>query len=342
MNEMEVESHAAVKGNPIVRYERGLNDDYSVISIHPTALVGIADHHTRIFVSGTALAPNSVVTGLLFGYSSDDKVTVIDAEEVDFPHPNQENGFRGESLEELEKGIGAKVQLHTQVFPKHKVLGWYKVVNEKNKAIEDYDNYDELKPNVHDLNVHHRLVGLFSKKPLFLLMNACSMATKMLPEGSHMHESILKVRKTDQLPVFMFEAAPETDSHEPFIMKEFVLEAFDAETISIERVSNDASLLSGISSVFSRLDIIIEYLRKIQSGGIIPNHAIIRDISVLIRLISYIENHNIGGQTRDLDDTQLELYLGSLAKVTMTLNNLSSKFHLLEKRPHSISMKAEK
>lgn len=38
------------------------------IKIHPLAIIGISDHHTRIVSGGSALPPSSPVVGLLFGH----------------------------------------------------------------------------------------------------------------------------------------------------------------------------------------------------------------------------------------------------------------------------------
>ncbi len=42
----------------------------SIIKIHPLAIIGISDHHTRVVMGGSALPRSSPVVGLLFGLSS--------------------------------------------------------------------------------------------------------------------------------------------------------------------------------------------------------------------------------------------------------------------------------
>ena len=42
------------------------------IKIHPLAIIGISDHHTRVVSGGSALPPEAPVVGLLFGYYSND------------------------------------------------------------------------------------------------------------------------------------------------------------------------------------------------------------------------------------------------------------------------------
>ena len=302
------------------------------IRLHPMAMVGISDHHTRISVSGTAFASNSFVTGLLFGYSSDTSITIVDAEEVDFPHRmnfkyNMDCSSEQSSLEEVEKDIRTKVELHTQVFPKHQVLGWYKVVNDKNKALDGYKDSDEILPNAHDLHIQNDgLLSIVCKRPLFLFMNACSVDTK----GNRVSS---KMSVSDQLPIFIYQSGAAGEEQARFTKKDFLLEAFEPEKISIEKVFSNDSIQFGISSVTNRLSIIIDYLRVVQSGAIQPDHSIIRDIDTLIGQLSFISGSQLDhAQRRNGDDRQLELYLGSIAKATSSIHSLSSKVYLSEKR----------
>jgi hypothetical protein len=41
-----------------------------IVKIHPLAIIGISDHHTRVVSGGSALPRTSPVVGLLFGFSS--------------------------------------------------------------------------------------------------------------------------------------------------------------------------------------------------------------------------------------------------------------------------------
>ena len=42
------------------------------IKIHPLAIIGISDHHTRVVTGGSALPKEAPVVGLLFGYYLND------------------------------------------------------------------------------------------------------------------------------------------------------------------------------------------------------------------------------------------------------------------------------
>lgn len=310
--------------------------NHLTIRLHPMALIGISDHHTRISVGGTAWASHSFVTGLLFGYSSDTSITIVDAEEVDFPHRvNQNMDFSELSLDEVGKDIRTKVELHTQVFPTHQVLGFYKVVNTKNKEFDGYKDSDEILPNSHDLNIHnYGLIRIFCQQPLFLLMNSCSAdITDALTSQN--------LSGNDQLPIAIYQSVTVGMEEVKFIQTDFLFEAFEPEKISIEKAFSNDSIQFGISSVTSRISIIIDYLRLVQSGEIQPDHSIIRDIDTLIGQISFISSSKVDTQKTDVDDKQLELYLGSIAKATSSIHSLSSKVFFSEKRA-VISAKMDK
>jgi hypothetical protein len=131
---------------------RSSSSNSNKIKIHPLAIIGISDHHTRVICGGSALPPESPVVGLLFGYYSNASsspsssfpmqrrsVTIVDSEEMEYPNIHVTtttttssssislNNDNDESNRRIRAAILQKIELHQKVFPQHQVVGWYRV-----------------------------------------------------------------------------------------------------------------------------------------------------------------------------------------------------------------------
>ncbi len=131
------------------------NSNSNKIKIHPLAIIGISDHHTRVICGGSALPPTSPVVGLLFGYYSNatststssfptqkTSVTIVDAEEMEYPNTNVATSTTSslahdvdESNRRIRAAIFQKIELHQKVFPQHQVVGWYRVAGGGSSAV---------------------------------------------------------------------------------------------------------------------------------------------------------------------------------------------------------------
>lgn len=162
------------------------------------------------------MPPTSPVVGLLFGYHSNasststssfptqkTSVTIVDAEEMEYPNTNSSSSIDDdvdESNRRIRAAIFQKIELHQKVFPQHQVVGWYRVAGgavlwqpSRENEINDRMNVDgggqqRQQPTEEDLIMTQMEMtryccnsdggggggagGAFSNSPLFVLMDA--------------------------------------------------------------------------------------------------------------------------------------------------------------------------
>ena len=167
------------------------------VKIHPLVIIGISDHQTRITTGGGKTSSslldvndnstNSVPTndipiiGLLFGYQNGLTVTIIDAEEVEYPSLHSASASSSLSRsssdpvsttneKEKHQNIKTKIELHQKVFPNHEVVGWYRV--DLNKQLSNDDDHDDMVlPTENDLIINNGWMKEYNESPIFVLMD---------------------------------------------------------------------------------------------------------------------------------------------------------------------------
>ena len=168
------------------------------VNIHPLAIIGISDHQTRITTGGGKTSPlsspsistnassvthktsqsNSIpIIGLLFGYKNGVSITIVDAEEVEYPDDQSDDD------DEKHQTIQTKIELHQKVFPMHQVVGWYRVDLSRHPALvgvgenggeekdDSNDDDDMVLPSELDLIIHNGWMKKYNQSPLFVLMD---------------------------------------------------------------------------------------------------------------------------------------------------------------------------
>lgn len=317
------------------------------VRLHPLAIIGISDHHTRVSCGGSALPASSPVMGLLFGQNHQtpllSTITIIDAEEVE---------ASGTTLSESQLNhIKTKIELHQKVFPNHDVVGWYKV------------SEGEVTPN--DLEIHHGWMKQFHKDPLFILMDTSEPDAKphSTEQGVSGESAREKLDKEEELPLSVFES-----SGKAFIHLDFELESFGPERIAVEKVFNtrptvvrsnestggDAKmtteedkkpaasedvttetemhikqLLTSVDAMNSRIAILLEYLRKCRDGEIPTDHVLLRQVKSLVKQLPlvigrhplYRQGTSDVGQEleKQYEDVLVLSFLATLSKTTLSL-----------------------
>ena len=252
------------------------------VKIHPLALIGISDHQTRIVYGGSPLSsePNHNITGLLFGHETDyinDKktnvnvknITIVDAEEILMSHDSSSSH---DNDEQEKAAIQTKIELHKKVFPKHQVVGWYRVEMENgnhthtnkvnHNGDDDGDDDDFVVPSEMDLVLTNTWMKEYNKSPLFLLMDGRT-PTRTQPSSSSYVSSYVshldtnsdnhnnnhanameairtardKLDQDEQLPFTVYEIMTAAGgSNSAFVNLEFELETFEPERIALEQV----------------------------------------------------------------------------------------------------------
>jgi hypothetical protein len=211
--------------------------------------------------------------------------------------------------------VRTKIELHRKVFPRHQVVGWYRV-NKDNEALEP--TQDDLRRN--QLEISH-----YCEKPLFVLMNAAS--SEYTGEKKPASDGLLD---DDQLPLSVYETVTEEGNNSAvFVNVEFELQTFEPERIAVEKVFKTApakpvkasadvksnveetrkvkkskkeetkqsqpepiaqteldvqldSLQSSIRAMNARMRVLLDYLQKVQKGELPADPVLMRSVDGLL------------------------------------------------------------
>jgi COP9 signalosome complex subunit 6 len=218
------------------------------IKIHPLAIIGISDHHTRVISGGSALPPSAPVVGLLFGHQDGATISIVDAEEMEYPERGSTAAaaVAGEDSSHRQN-ILRKIDLHQKVFPRHEVVGWYRVHtddddNNNNSAIDIVPTDDDLRMNQEEMAQY---CGEGVESPLFVLMNAASpQYTGVVPsdENNKKPSSSASTSLDDTLPLTVYETLVSDGGGgvgvggSAFVNATFELETHEPERIAVEKV----------------------------------------------------------------------------------------------------------
>ncbi|KAL7458533.1 hypothetical protein ACHAWC_010138 [Mediolabrus comicus] len=221
------------------------------IKIHPLTIIGISDHHTRVISGGSALPRNAPVVGLLFGNQNiaDNTISIVDAEEMEYP----EDGNKSALSESHKQNIVRKIDLHQKVFPKHVVVGWYRV--HTGDSSSGSDNADVV-PTEDDLRMNQLEMAQYCGEgvvsPLFVLMNAASPEYTGISDDDNAKKSTSQNSELDDaLPLTVYETLLSEGGGgggSAFVNASFELETHEPERIAVEKVFNTQSTASAASA----------------------------------------------------------------------------------------------
>ncbi|EED94423.1 predicted protein, partial [Thalassiosira pseudonana CCMP1335] len=284
------------------------------IKIHPLAIIGISDHHTRVIMGGSALPSTSPVMGLLFGYIDGGVVSIVDAEDMEWP---------GSSVGDHRAAISKKIELHRKVFPRHEVVGWYRVQKET----------DSMSNNNSNIALDDSFSDVVPRASSDLLGDA-------------------------QLPLTVYETLVTEGggiASAVFVNVDFELETYEPERIAVEKVFKTApgrrpseldvqldSLRTSIGSMNARMGVLLEFLRKVEKGELPPDNTLLRSVDGLVQQLPLVmaaleEGTNPysadGGEGRkplselenEYNDTMLLSYLAAVAKTAKTVHLYAKK-----------------
>ncbi len=187
-NTMDIDTTDASAGQP---RPQPTNTTSTQVKIHPLAIIGISDHQTRITTGGgktssplpvhdptNSNSSNVPIIGLLFGYQNGITVTIVDAEEIEYPSSSSSSGSgSGTSEKEKHENIKTKIELHQKVFPAHEVVGWYRVDLTQHylamniKEDDNDDDDDMVLPTENDLMINNGWMKEYNESPIFVLMD---------------------------------------------------------------------------------------------------------------------------------------------------------------------------
>eukprot|EP01082_Thalassiosira_pseudonana_P003962 g2789.t1 g2789 contig12:804865-806183(+) len=337
------------------------------IKIHPLAIIGISDHHTRVIMGGSALPSTSPVMGLLFGYIDGGVVSIVDAEDMEWPGSSVGGGGDvnmggGEEGGDHRAAISKKIELHRKVFPRHEVVGWYRVQKEtdsmsnNNSNLAMDDSFSDVVP------MYETLVTEGGGIASAVFVNVDFELETYEPERI----AVEKVFKTAPgRSAAAAAAAAAANASQPVATsstKEGVKEEAK-KTRAGKKKKDDGnnqpkisipnrgpseldvqldSLRTSIGSMNARMGVLLEFLRKVEKGELPPDNTLLRSVDGLVQQLPLVmaaleEGTNPysadGGEGRkplselenEYNDTMLLSYLAAVAKTAKTVHLYAKK-----------------
>lgn len=190
--------------------------------------------------------------GLLFGNQDGATISIVDAEEMEYPEKGSTQTATtttsdGESSHR--QNILRKIDLHQKVFPRHEVVGWYRVHTDNNNSSSEL----EIVPTDDDLRMNQEEMAQYCgegvESPLFVLMNAASpQYTGVDPSDdndnkkSSSSSSSASTSLDDTLPLTVYETLVSEGGCAGgggsafFVNATFELETHEPERIAVEKV----------------------------------------------------------------------------------------------------------
>jgi COP9 signalosome complex subunit 6 len=270
----------------------------------------MSDQFTRITCGGSPLPVDAPVVGLLFGSTDDQKVLQVrDADDI----PT-----------EISDATKVQVDLHKAVFPQHSVVGWYRV-----------SGSDE-EPTPSDLQITQSLKQHYASSSAafcFCLLQV-SKDEKPSPAG----QSTIQ----DELPVGLYSLFSVDGKPVLLGWSSWQLETSEPERIAVERVMKEPapdaprtnaytgqmkSMQHSILTMKERIQLLVEFLEKMQQGDIPPNYSLLRQVQGLLYSIGALCSRL--KSEKSSNDPKLISHLAVVAKTVEAVESYTDKFRLV-------------
>ncbi|KAF6209282.1 hypothetical protein GE061_015027 [Apolygus lucorum] len=276
------------------------------LSLHPLVLMNISEHWTRVRAQeGSA----QQVIGAVIGKQKGRNLELMNSFELVFTR------IGGDII--IDKDYyNTKEEQFKQVFSDMDFLGWYTT----GEGPEDSD-----------IKVHKQICEI-NESPVLLKLN---------PMAIH----------SEQLPVTLYESVIDLVDGEAtmlFVELHYTLATEEAERIGVDHVArmsntdaSESSLVaehlsaqhSAIKMLHSRVRLVLDYLRMVETGKLPRSHDVLRDAYSLSHRLPVIQSPRFHGDYyNQCNDVGLMTYLGTITKGCNDMNQLVNKFNLLYDR----------
>ncbi|XP_034943426.1 COP9 signalosome complex subunit 6 [Chelonus insularis] len=276
------------------------------VSLHPLVIMNVSEHWTRLVAQEGS---EQLVYGALIGKQKGRHIEIMNSFELVF-------SIIGGDVVIDRDYYNTKEEQFKQVFSDMDFLGWYTTGDV---------------PNERDIGVHRQLV-VINESPVLLKLDP-------------------RPKNTDQLSVSMYESVIDLVAGEAtmlFVPLSFTLATEEAERIGVDHVarmcSNDQgenSLVakhlmaqhSAIKMLYSRVKLVLMYVRAVESGELQPNHEIMRAARSLAHHLPVLDSDKFKADFyNQCNDFGLMTYLGIITKGCNDINQFVNKFNILYDR----------
>ena len=288
--------------------ERGTKTDTASLSIslHPLVVLSISDHFTRVSAQGEQ-GDQPKVYGALLGTQKGRNVEVSNCFEIKtVVKPDKVESLDNEYLTE-------KDTMFKQVYPNLDVIGWY-----SNGLTADTEASES--------EFHRQLTE----------WNVCLLFLKLVTANLN-----------NQLPITIYEVSidPNVPTGVTFSEVSYTLATEEAERIGVDHVARvsasgsvDTSAASdhlmvqcrALKMLFSRIQIISQYLKAVKAGEISPSPEVLRDIQSLTRQLPVTQTPETNAEWLvQANDVLLTTYLSTMTTSADQASSLVSKLNTI-------------
>lgn len=316
------------------------------VAIHPLAIVHMSDQYTRISSGGSPLDKNAPVVGLLFGLSDGENNDVPSSKTSKIDVANNQGRFlqvldADDIPVEVSDASTIQVDLHTAVFPKHKVVGWYRVSGENEEPTPD------------DLSTTKTLKDHYAATDSFCFC-LLKVQSKKKDNGDDDEMKMSEdAAATDtlskDLPINLYEVHNIKNTPILVGLSNWQLETSPSERISIERVmkapsselgdgispSNNPYILEtktmqhSLTSMKDRVQVLVSYLEDVQTGKITANPTVLRQIQQIVVSLGPLSSLAATTNEGEEEDVQMLAHLAIVARTVNTIQSYTEKFRVM-------------
>lgn len=283
------------------------------VSLHPLVIMNISDHFTRVRMQqqqGEGRLP--LVYGVLLGTQKGRSIEICNSFELVV---NDEGKLDREYFT-------SKEEQFKQVFSTMEFLGWYTIGGD---------------PTKDDVEFHEQICS-DSENGLLL---------KLSP-----------VARTNQLPLSVYESLIEIVEGQPTIMftpVSYTLATEEAERIGVDHVARSSVVGTPLTSavaeqlsaqhgaikmLHSRVRLLLDYLKAVQSGDLPKDHKVLRKVSSLCHQLPVLDGTAFQKEFHSqTNDVMLMAYLAAITKGLATTSEFVQKVNTIYDR-HGLGRRA--
>ncbi|KAJ8913532.1 hypothetical protein NQ315_017083 [Exocentrus adspersus] len=275
-------------------------------SLHPLVIMNVSEHWTRERAQEGSVQQ---VIGALIGKQKGRNIEIMNSFELVF------TVIGGDIIIDRDY-YNMKEEQFKQVFSDMDFIGWYTTGDT---------------PSATDIKVHKQICEI-NESPILLKLNPYD-------------------KNIEHLPVNLYESVIDLVSGEAtmlFVPLNYTLATEEAERIGVDHVARMSSMDSGESSLVaehltaqhsaikmlhSRVRLVLEYMKAVQSGQLPRNHEILREAYSLCHRLPVMDGLRFRQDFyNQCNDVGLMTYLGTLTKGCNDLNQFVNKFNILYDR----------
>mmetsp|Transcript_11809 Transcript_11809/g.33911 ORF Transcript_11809/g.33911 Transcript_11809/m.33911 type:complete len:368 (-) Transcript_11809:341-1444(-) len=337
------------------------------VAVHSLAIVHMSDQYTRISSGGSPLSRAAPVVGLLFGFSEDRTAVAVAA--AASGNSSNRNGPEGPLIEvldaddipvEVSETSTMQVDLHKAVFPKHKVVGWYRVVASQAEN-------EEIEPTHEDLNITKLLKAHYASSDsesfcfcLLKVQNESQGNSQGVEDTNTSGDAAMKTEDgattatntlSKELPINLYELHNFNNNTILVGLSNWQLETSPAERIAVERVMKEQPLEElgedggdnlfaietkavghSLTSMKDRVGVLTNYLQEIQKGNRPINHDMLRQIQQIVGSLGPLSSLAACTGDGEEEDVQFLAHLAIVARTVNSMQSYTEKFRLVNEQ----------